>query len=814
MVKNYFTTALRNLWRRKGYSFINITGLAVGIACCLIIFQYIAFEYSFDSFNTKADNLYRLTQIRLQSGREPESGALGGYALGPALAERVPEIVRFARLHPDFGGAIIANVAKPDEAFDEQRVYYADAEFLEMFSYPLVQGESAKALVEPGTVLISASTAQKYFGTENPVGQTLKVTGWISGIYRISGVFADVPANSHLQFDVLLPMADLLAKSAYNDPARGWDWQNFFTYVQLREQANLAGIEQKMTDVLLNFRGEDFQRANITVQLTAQPLRDIHLNEAVFAPKAVQGSYRTVYFFAIIALITLAIALVNYVNLATARSLDRSREVGVRKVVGAQRRQLIFQFLFESALTNLVAMALAIVLAETLRPLVNTLAGSQLEYGLGADPWLWAGFFAAFCTGTLLAGLYPAFVLSSFRPIAVLRGKYSSIFRRLRLRQSLVVLQFAASIGLLAGAAVVYSQLDYMQRMDLGLNLEQILTVPGPRVLAEGVDETQANTSLANELRQIPSVLKITTSSALPGQGFNWYSSNLRRESADPSTAVNGALAWVDTSFASFYGLELIAGSGFEGISINTPEGQPRPVIANETAIKAVGFDTPAEAVHQLLGMGGSTFRVVGVFKDFNWSSAHEQREAALFTPTPAGRHFSMKVMTENLPQTIATIERTYKTLFPGNPFDYGFADEEFEKQYLNDRRFAALFSMFAALAISIACLGLFGLVSLSMQQRVKEVSIRKILGASVSGITAHLSSEFLRLVMLANLFAWPLAYYLMNGWLENFAYRIGISWWVFALAGGLALLIALLTVSTQAVRAALANPVKSLRYE
>ncbi len=814
MLNNYLKIAIRNLAHRKGYSFINIAGLAAGMACCLIIFQYVAYEHSFDSFNTNAANLFRVTQTRIRSGGEPEIGALSGYALGPALAQSVPEVVRFARLHPDFGGLIVANAAQPDEAFEEQRAYYADPEFLQMFSYPLVMGDAAKALAEPGTVLISASTARKYFGAENPLGKMLNVTGWISGVFRVNGVFRDVPANSHLQFDVLLPMIDLLAKSVYSDPKNGWTWQNFFTYAQLREQTNLMEVERKFTEVLVSHRGEDFKRANVTARLNAQPLHDVHLNEAIFAPKTVQGSYRTVYFFAIIALITLVIALVNYVNLATARSLDRSREVGLRKVVGAERRQLVLQFLFESALTNLIAMAFAIMLAEILRPLVNNLAGTQLTNQLVASPWLLAVFLATFCAGTLLAGLYPAFVLSSFRPVAVLKGKSGSSSRRLRLRQSLVVLQFAASIGLLAGTAIVYSQLDYMRHIDLGINIEQILTVPGPRVLAEGTDESQAILRLTNDLREIPAIRQIATSSALPGQGFNWYSSNLRRETADPSTAVNGALAWVDTSFASLYGLKLIAGSGFEGISLKTPEGQPRPVIANETAIKAVGFDMPAEALQQLLSMGGSTFRVVGVFKDFHWSSAHTQHEAALFTPTPAGSEISLKVSTENLPQTIAAVERTYKALFPGNPFSYGFVDEKFDEQYRNDRRFAALFSVFAGLAILIACLGLFGLASFSAQQRTKEVGIRKVLGASVSGIITLLSKEFVKLVLLANFIAWPVAYYFMRNWLQNFAYRIELGWWVFALAGGLALLIALLTVSTQAIKAALANPVEALRYE
>lgn len=814
MFKNYFTTALRNLLRRKGYSFINIAGLTFGLTCCLIIFQYVAFEYGFDNFNANVAYLYRISQTTIKGGSEPETSALNGYAMGPALAQSVPEVVRFARIHPDYGDPVISNSAQPDKAFEENQVFYADPAFLQMFSYPLVLGDPTKALAEPSTIFISAAMARKYFGDENPLGKALNVNGWIAGTFNVNGVFRDVPANSHLQFDFLLPMSDLLQKSNYNDPKHGWSWQNFNTYVQLREDANLAATEQKFTEVLLSNRGEDFKRTDTKARLNAQPLRDVHLNNAVFAPKTVQGSYRTVYFFAVIALITLVIALVNYVNLATARSLDRSREVGVRKVIGAQRGQLIFQFLAESALTNLVALVFAIVLAEMLRPFVNNLASTQLTDWAWANPRVWEWALVMFFAGTLLAGLYPAFALSSFKPVTVLKAKTGSSSIRLWLRQGLVVLQFAASVGLLAGTVIVYAQLDHMRRMDLGINLNQILTVPGPRVLAEGMDNTQAIQRLTNELRQVPGLRQIATSSALPGRGFDWYSSNLRRETADPSTSVRGALAWIDSSFASLYGLQLIAGRGFEGSPSKILQGETRPVILNETAVRAVGFDTPNDALQQLVAMGGATFRVVGIFKDFNWSSAHSPREAALFTLTPAGSQLSLKVSTENLPQTIAAVERIYKMLFPGNPFSYSFVDEKFDEQYRNDQRFAALFSVFAGLAILIACLGLFGLASFSARQRTKEIGIRKVLGASVASVVALLSQEFVKLILLANVLAWPVAYFTMNKWLQDFAYRIEIGWGVFALAGAMALIIALLTVSAQAIKAALANPVESLRYE
>lgn len=813
MLKNYLIVAFRNLRRHRGYAFINVAGLTVGLTCCLLIFQYVAFEYSFDAFNDNAPDLYRVTQTMTRNG-DTGTDALGGYAIGPALAEAVPEVVRFARIHPDYDDPVISNPEQPDNVFKETRVLYADSSFIRLFTYRLIAGDTATALAEPGTMLLSQKTARKYFGSEDPLGKVLKVTGWISGSFRINGILRDVPANSHLQFDILLPMTDLLAKSAYNDPTNGWSWQNFITYVQLRRDADVPEVERKFTDVLMAHRGEDFKRSGRTAHLNAQPLRDVHLNADITAGRIVPGSYRTVYFFAIIGLVTLLIALVNYVNLATARSMERAREVGVRKVVGAERRRLVVQFLFETALTNLVAVLLAVVLSKALLPVINHLAGTQLTGALWTEPLFWSGFAAAFVGATLLAGVYPAFVLSSFRPVSVLKGKAGPAGTRLWLRRGLVVFQFAASIVLVIGTFVVYTQLDYLRRMDLGINLEQILTVSGPQVLPDGTDVAQAAATFSHEVRQIPSVRQVATSASLPGRGFLWYSSNLRREAADPSTGVNGVLTEIDTSFARLYGLELVAGRGFEGVSATRPEGEPRPVIVNETAVRAAGFNTPSEAVDQLVAMGGARFRVVGVFKDFNWSSAHMQREAAVFALTPAGGQFSMKVSTENLLQTVADIERIYRTLFPGNPFLFGFGDEQFEAQYRSDHRFAALFTLFAALAITIACLGLLGLTATAVARRVKEIGIRKVLGANVPGLVALVSKEFVFLIVLANIVSVPPAYYVMERWLDDFAYRIDISWWIFVIAGLVALTMALATVSYQSIRAALANPVKSLRYE
>ena len=810
MFSNYLKLAVRNLLRRKGYSFINITGLAVGLTCCLLIYQYVAYEYSFDRFNENLRDLYRVT---LTSSRTAEAATFAGYALGPTLKAEVPEVVRFTRVHPDYDEPVVSSAAHPERSFKERRVLYVDRDFLKMFSYPLVEGGSDDAL-QPGTVLISESAARKYFEGGSPMGKALNVTGWISGVFRVTGVFRDVPSNSHLQFDILLPMTDLLQKSGYKDPRQQWSWSNFMTYVQLRPDVNRADVDRKFTNVLMTHRKADYDRAKISVDVHAQPLDDVYLHDGIAAARVKVGSYRSVYFFVLIGLVTLLIALANYVNLATARALDRAKEVGVRKIVGAERSQLMLQFLGESALTNFSALILALVVTNLLQTTLNNLVGIALPSNFLMDPGFWISVVLIFLAGTALAGIYPALLLSSFRPISILKGHSGVSSLRHRLRQGLVVFQFAASIVLLVGTTIVYRQLSYVRHMNLGIKLNQILAVQGPSVTPEGTSQAQLMTTLIQQLRQVPSIREMATSNALPGEGFNWYSSSLRRATADPSTGVPGAFAWIDTGFAHVFDLKVIAGRGFEGMTPLSDSVRPMLVVANETAVANMGFNSPEDAVNQLVVLGSEDCRIIGVFKDFNWSSAHQKRESALFGLSTAADKLVMNVSTANLGQTIAAIGKIYKSLFPGNPFEYHFVDEKFDEQYKNDERFGTLFGVFASLAILIACLGLLGLAAFTAQQRTKEIGVRKVLGASVPRLVGLLTREFVVLVLLADLLAWPVAYVIMNQWLAGFAYKIDISMSSFLFAGAVSLVIAFLTVSYQAIRASTTNPVEALRYE
>ena len=814
MLKNYIVVAFRNLRSKKGFSLINILGLSIGMTCCLLIFQYVAFEYSFDSFHEHKRNVYRVLQAYARSGDKLDmGGAFTAQALAPALTERVPEVMEITRVHSD--NAIVASQTRPDRVFEEDRIFYVDPGFLKMFTFPMLTGNEPKAL-SPGTVLISESLARKYFGANSPEGQVLDVTGSVEKSYKVVGVFRDVPSNSHLQFDILLPMEDLLRGESYsNEPEGGWSWNNFSTYVLLHPEADPSTTASKMTEVFLSHRGEVIKQQGGEAALRIQPLADIHLNgEIVDALNSVMGNHRTVYFFLLIGLVTLVIALVNYINLATARAVNRSREVGVRKVVGAKRGQLVMQFLCESALTNVAAAIMAVALAALLIPVVNDLAETQLTMALWLNPGFGIAFLLTIGVGTLLAGLYPAFVLSSFRPAAVLKGKAGSFAAHLWLRRGLVVLQFAASIVLLAGTAIVYNQLTYMRRMDVGLNLEQVLTVPAPRILPEGTDRAVATTTFLNELRRLPGVKQAASSASLPGAGFNWNGAAIRKATDDPAKAIRGVATYIDTTFASLYGLELVAGNEFADITISEAEDAPWMVIVNEKAVESLGFASAEEALDEALDIGGYEARIVGVYKNFNWSSAHQEQQNIVFGPTSAGRHISLRLSAGDLPSTIADVQKVYERLFPGNVFNYAFADDAFDQQYRNDQRFANLFSISAGMAIFIACLGLFGLVAFTAQQRTKEIGMRKVLGATVASIVGLLSKDFLKLVLVGFLLAVPVAWYMMDQWLKNFAYRIEISAGTFVVSGIVALFIALATVSWQSVQAALANPVNSLRNE
>jgi putative ABC transport system permease protein len=813
MIINYLTIALRNIDRKKVYSFINIAGLTIGMACCFVIFRYVAFEYSYDRFHENRENIYRVNMAWKRADLEEGKGVFTPRAMGPAFAEAIPEIYQFTRITPD--RPVIFSQSDPERIYEEDRVFYVDQAFLEMFSFPVKTGSPG---LSPGTVMVSETTARRYFDDNNAVGELLSVTGQVAGIFRISGVFEDVPANSHLQFDILLTVDDLLKAGQYiNEPEDGWSYNNFLTYIRLHPGVDLPEVNRKMNEIVMAIRGEIIKTQGFILNIHVQPLTDVYLNSDVESFAVLTGSYRIVYFFTVIGLLALLIAIVNYVNLATARALDRAREVGIRKLLGARRNQLISQFFMESAITNVVAILLALVLTELFQPLANSIWGIEFVLPLWSD-WRFLGvIFTIFLVSTLLAGLYPAYVLSSFKPAYVLKGRAGAFMSLLWLRKSLVIIQFSAAVVLMGGTAIVFNQVNYMRSLDLGLDMEQVLIVPGPRIVQEGASLAEGRITLAEEIRKIPGVSQVATSWALPGKGFNWGGASTWRAENEESSAIRGMATYVDTGFISLYDIELIAGRGFDETSSPLGTGSTSEVLINETMARSLGFASPEESLdHPLIIGSGSTYHVhvIGVMKDFNWSSAHQSRENIIFGHTKSGGNISIRLAHTDFQSTIRDIKEIYTAMFPGNVFNYSFLYETFNAQYQDDQRFATMFSFFAGLAIVIACLGLFGLASFTAVQRTKEIGMRKILGASVTSLATMMSKDFLKLVIIAILIGSPLTYYLLQKWLQNFAYRIEISPLIFAVVGLISILIAIGTVSWQAIRAATADPVKSLRIE
>ncbi len=814
MIGNYLKTATRNLYKRKFYATLNIAGLAIGMAVCLLLFQYVAFETSYDAFHDNHDTLYRFTYTSLQSDGDESSEPYSWFGLKAPVLEAVPEVQAVVRTHPNYSPAIIARTddtgARKAVREAGENLLYTDPEFLQTFSLAWLHGDETTALTEPGTMVLSASAAERYFDTTDVLGQTLDVRGQENVVYTIVGVFEDVPANSHFTFDFLMTLENVLQGSQYRE-ASGWGWTNFVNYIQLRPDADPAAVEAKLREVLYTHKRESWEPRNIDVRVGLQPITDIHLRSDFDYDEHVGGgSARTVYFFALVALFVLIIAWVNYINLATARALERAREVGVRKVVGARKSQVIAQFLLESALTNALALVLALALTALALPYLNAVAGTDITLSTWREPRLWGALLAVFGAGTLLASLYPAFVLSAFQPVTVLKGTLGTAGTRNWLRQGLVVFQFAASIALLTGTYIVYQQVSYMRTADLGVDLDQVLIVERPGII-DDMEVFRENRSVFREQLLAQAAIKdVAISTTVPGGNFS-FTSNVRREAADPSDTHPFQVSWVTPNFPDLYELELLAGRLLDEVQ----DDDSRGVLVNETLVRDVGFASVEAAVGATIMISNDNpVTVVGVLEDYNWMSVKEAPAPAGLAVTTGGRYFSIKIEGGEVRETVETVQGIYEALFPGNPFEYFFADRFFDEQYRADQRFGTLFGFFSALALVVACLGLIGLAAYATAQRTKEMGVRKVLGASAPSIARLLFAHFAKLVTVALVITAPLMYFAADQWLSGFATRINVQPWLFVVPGLLVLLVALLTVSYHTLRIATLNPVKALRYD
>jgi putative ABC transport system permease protein len=817
MIQNYIKTAWRNLWKNKVFSLINILGLSLGMGACLLILQYVNFQLSYDHFNKNAGNLYRVVNDRYQNGKLIQHGTITYSGVGKAMKDDYPEVVNNARVL-QFGETTIIY---KDKKIPKNETYCVDSSLLSMFSFPVVAGDGKTALSEVNTAIISETLARKVFDVkgndfEPYVGQMVKM-GTDTFPTKITAILKDIPKNSIFQFDVLVSYQTLIHSYGYKEADYDFHDSDFWHYIQLKPGTDYKAFDAKMAA----FSQRHFQGNKVSGSVEKfylQPLLKVHLYSDTEYENIQTASSNVVWGLLIIALFIIGIAWVNYINLATARASERALEVGVRKVTGASKGQLIRQFLTESLIINIMALAIAVGLAVLFQQVFNTLVNQQLslasllQKGLGGHA-ITIGLVIIVLVGIFISGFYPAFVLSSFKPILVLKGKYSSSKKGIVLRKGLVIGQFAITIVLITGAFIVYRQIKFMSSQKLGVNIDQVVVISGPQVITPDTADTRAKAFLA-EVKQLSTVKNAATSFWVPGNetGRNF---EIKADHTDPNTHYTMRFNGISADYIKTYGMTLVAGRDFTPSDYAKKYEDLRSTIINVNASKLLGFSSPEAAVGKIMINGKSRWTIVGVVADSHQKSLRYAIEPTFFRPQlRIGAQISVKMSTSNPTETIASIKVAYNKFFPGNIFDYAFLDQRYNDQYKNDALFGEAFGIFGGFAIFIASLGLLGLSLFATLQRTKEIGVRKVLGASVSNIVMLLSEDFIKLVIVAIVIATPIAWLILHNWLQDFAYHIGISWWIFALSGIVAIAIALATISFQAVKAATANPVKSLRSE
>lgn len=795
MLKNYLLTALRNLRRNRAYTFITVSGLAVGMACCFLIVLFVRDELSYDRFHTKADRIYRIVS---------DWGDFSVPATNP------PFVARFKAAHPDITVAELqpfqALVRYGDRVFKETRLFVANPQVFDVFTLRLLRGDPNTALERPYTAVITPEMARRYFGTENPIGKKLTVDAFAKFEVEITGVIEPMPENSHFHYDLLGSWATVDALFDYSNSLE-WGHNSINTYLLLPHGLDPETLDAQFPSFIEKVAGKDWNGA----RLYLQPLTDIHLRSHLNAEIEPNSNVSYVYIFSIVAAFILLIACVNFMNLATARSEERAKEVGVRKVVGAQRKQLVLQFLTESTLLSVLALLLAVALVNLSLPAFRSLTGKLMP----AETLVSGSVIALFGTVTLLVGIisgsYPAFFLSAFGPVSVLRGVVKRGSRGALLRKGLVVFQFVTSICLIVGTIVVFRQLHFLQTASVGFDKEQIVTIP-----IESPVELDQYAALKQNLLQQPAIASVTISSeSLPSELLD--GDVISFEGTPKEKYVASRTVAVGHDFFETLGVEMVAGRSF---SLQHPSDSSG-FIVNETAYELLNANLPHpfastdEAIGHAIRFQGRTGPLLGVSKDFNMSALHEAIEPiTFFFSRPRYDYFLLRTQPGNVEQSIASVQKVWQQINPDYPLEFTFADRGFDAEYRAEERMGDIFTVFSTIAILIACLGLFGLAAYTAERRRKEIGVRKVLGATTPSIVVLLSKEFARLVLIALVIAAPIAYLVMSRWLEDFPYRIGVGPGIILLSGAIAFAIALTTISYQAIKTALADPVKSLRYE
>ena len=805
MFKNYLKVALRNLWKNKAFSAINMIGLASGLAVFLLIVLYVTDELSYDRYNKNADRIYRLDADIFFNGTQANF-AVAPDPLGPALLNEYPIVEKMTRVN--YQGSIL--VKKGNQNIQDDHAAFADSTFFEVFTIPMVRGDAATALKDPTSIVINETTAKKYFNSTDVVGKTLVIDNNTN--CKITAVFRDIPRQSHFHFRFIRP------RGRDNN---SWLSNNTYNYILARPGVQKAQLQKDVDAVINNHLGKELEsQFHATLSdlehkgnhfiYRLMPLTDIHLYSDKSYEIEANSDVTYVYIFSVIAVFILLIACINFMNLSTARSANRAKEVGIRKVAGSLRAHLITQFLTESVLLSFFSLLAALMFAMILIPLFNQLSGKDMHVSSLFLSWLLPVMLVLVLITGLLAGSYPAFYLSSFQPAEVLKGKIARGFKGSWLRSTLVVFQFCISIMLIVGTIVINNQLKFIRSRKIGYNREQVLVLHNAYYL-----DKQTKT-FRNELLNISGITNATLTGDLPtSTNFDqegWF----KDASLDAKKAVVLTNFYIDENYVSTLGMEMAKGRNFSKEFPTDSLG----ILLNESAVKVLGFQDPFQEVlyRPKDKPDGSytpvAYHVIGVIKDFNFSSLHQHVGPLILQLGDNWGNIAVRMNTKNIPSVIKAIENKWHEMVPAQPFNYTFMDEDFNKVYTSEQQTGKLFISFAIFAIFIGCLGLFGLVTYAAEQRTKEIGVRKVLGASVSGIVAMLSKDFAKLVLIASLIAFPISWWTMNKWLQSFAYRIGISWWVFIVAGSTAIAIAMITVSLQAIKAAVANPVKSLRTE
>ncbi|MEO9482803.1 MAG: ABC transporter permease [Ekhidna sp.] len=801
MLRNYLTATIRNLSKNKFYATVNIFGLAIGMAAGFMILQYVYHELTYDSFIENKENIYRVQTNRYNQGELSTQWAAGAAGAGNLVNRDFPEVEEYVNLTSSR-----AQISYDQKYFELTHPYYAGANFFEFFSIPLLRGEDSTALKDPMTVVLSETLSKKIFGDDDPMGKIIKMNDATD--FKVTGVFPDFPERSHMKFDLLYSFESYVSFTS-EESRTSWNWDGFLNYVKLYPGTDPNQLTEKFDPWMTELRGEEDQ-SNFRMELLLQPLPKIHLTSNYRMEIKPTGDEKTTYFLLIIGLFVLFIAWINYVNLTTARALSRAREVGIRKVMGSHKAQLIGQFLFESFFLNAISFLIASLLVLLIFPSFNSFVGKGVSYTWPDTPVFWLGLGVVFVLGLILSGFYPAFVLSSFKPIAVLKGKFASSSSGNNLRKGLVTFQFLASVVLITGTFVVYKQMNFLQSQDLGVSIDQTMVIKTPSYRSDSVMAIK-DAVFKNLIDADPSVVGYTSSSAVPGRTPDWNAGGIRLLTQDESLSNQYRVIGANANFLDFYDLEIVSGRNFDE-SFGTEEAN---VLFNEAAIHQIGFQDVKEALNQKINFWGDTFNIVGVVKNYRQESPKQAYDAMIFRyfPNTSG-FYSIKVNSANMQEVVGNMQSNWEDAFGNKVFDFFFLDDFYNEQYQAEVKFGSIFGLFALLAILVACLGLFGLASYITSLRSKEVGVRKVLGASIKQLLTLLTWDFVKLVGISIIIAAPLSWWLMKNWLAGFENRIELGVGIFLIPAIAIVIIAISTVAFHTFKTAKLNPADTLHDE